>query len=220
MHVAVIPARMGSEGFRFKNRRFFQHTASFLSSLTWMDRIVVSTDDPVVAQAAGERSYEVHDRPPELAGPAVSIKAVMESVVHQMDIALDDLLWLFYLPVLYKNAADFEHGKAIMESTRSGSLCTFVPASTHPYNCWKYDAARERLEQYVPNDAFRRQDLPPAWKHYHYVCCLRASELPQLNSELLSPTTYPVFLDESTARQLIEVDTPEDYERWKALQRG
>ena len=101
-HIAVIPARMGSVAFKFKNRILFDQTVAFLNNVEWFDRVIVSTDDPVVADAARREDYEVHQRATELAGPAVSVKAVFEAVIAEMAVAPDDVLWLFYLPVLFK----------------------------------------------------------------------------------------------------------------------
>jgi len=215
-HIAMIPARMGSQGFKFKNRKFFDYTANFIDTVDWFDRIIVSTDDHVVAEYAGKREYEIHERPDELAGPAVSIHAVFDHVIPSMGIESDDIAWLFYLPVLYKNMRHFEKAKGLIESGACDSLCTFVPVKTHPYNCWEFDEEAGKLAQYVDNDCFRRQDLPPAWVHYHYIYCFRAGIIDTLNSEMISPETHPYFLNETTRDKLIEIDEPEDYDRWVA----
>ena len=44
-HVAFIPARKGSKGFKFKNRILFSHTANFINQIDWFDEVIVSTDD-------------------------------------------------------------------------------------------------------------------------------------------------------------------------------
>ena len=75
----------------------------------------------------------------------------------------------------------------------------------------------KKLSQYIENDIYRRQDLPSAWMHYHYVCCFKAKELEYLNSELLNSKTYPFFLSKEYAKNLIEIDTPEDFEEWKEV---
>lgn len=214
-HLAVIPARAGSVGLPGKNRVFFDNTADFLDGVPWFDGVLVSTDDPAIKEKARARSYAVYDRPAELAGPAVPIKAVFEDLVSAGGIAGDTILWLFYLPVLHKNRDDFEAAKPVIERPGLRSLCSFVPARTHPYNCWRHDPETGKISQYVANDVYRRQDMPPAWRHYHYICCFEARELANLNSELLNEDTYPILLDEATARALIEIDTPEDLERWQ-----
>lgn len=215
-HVAVIPARAGSVGLPGKNRMFFDTTADFVEQAGWFDRVIVSTDDPVVADKARERGYDLRERPAELAGPAVSIKAVFADLIPAMGVDGDDMLWLFYLPVLHKNPVDFEHARHVAEKPGTDSVMSFIPAKTHPFSCWKWEDGR--LEQYIANDLFRRQDMPAAWMTYHYTCCFRAGALDTLNSELVGPTTAPIFLNEETARNLIEVDTPEDLERWKRFQ--
>ena len=72
-----------------------------------------------------------------------------------------------------------------------------------------------KLERFIPNDVYRRQDLPDAWMHYHYLCVFKAEVVNQLNSELIHEDTYPLFLDQHTSNNLIEIDTPEDYQKWK-----
>lgn len=215
-HVAVIPARAGSVGLPGKNRMFFDATADFIDRAGWFHRVIVSTDDPVVADKTRERGYDLRDRPGELAGPAVSIKLVFEDLIPTMGVGADDMLWLFYLPVLHKDLGDFDRARQVAEVPGTDSVMSFVPAKTHPFSCWKWDG--DRLGQYIVNDLFRRQDMPPAWMTYHYTCCFRAKVLDALNSELVGPMTKPVFLSEETARNLIEVDTPEDLERWKRFQ--
>lgn len=216
-NIAFIPARKGSKGFKHKNRRFFDHTADFIDQINWFDQVLVSSDDENIILKAKERNYTTHTRSQELSGPAVSIKSVLENVIIEMGLSANDYVWLFYLPVLYKNRVDFEEAKRILERENPSSLCTFIPAQTHPYNCWKYNKQNGVIEQYLPNDVFRRQDLPQAWMHYHYVYCSRVNEAPALNSELLNKRTYPFFLSPQTADLLIEIDTPEDYEEWKQL---
>ena len=106
MHIIVIPARMNSQGFKFKNRKFFPHTVDFLKNVEWFQRIIVSTDDPVLVEKAKKQKYEIHKRPEKLAGPAVSIKAVFSSVINDMEMKDDDIVWLNFLPLLYKNKND------------------------------------------------------------------------------------------------------------------
>jgi CMP-N-acetylneuraminic acid synthetase len=211
----MIPARMGSVGFKHKNRKFFDYTANFLDTVEWFDRIIVSTDDPVVKEYSEKKGYDIHHRSECLSGPYISIKQVFESVIQEMDIKKDDILWLFYLPILYKNLADFDRCKEIIEKPDVKSVCSFVKAETHPYVCWLYDSEKKLLTQFIENDCFRRQDQPPAWEHHHYLYCFKAEEISDLNNEMINGKTHPMFLDESTAENMLEMDAPSDYEKWK-----
>ena len=217
-HVAFIPARLGSKGLPLKNRLLFPNTADFLEHLDWIDEIVISTDDPVLAREGQGRGYTILERPKQLAGDAIPIKAVIEGAITQMNLEPIVVLWLFYLPILYKNKADFEDARQILDSKKLESLCTFIPAKTHPFNCWQYSTEKGELSQFIENNRFRRQDLPEAWMLYHYICCCRVSCLPKLNNELVCKQTYPIFLPKEVADRLIEIDTPEDLARWKVQQ--
>ena len=214
-HIAVIPARAGSVGFPKKNQIFFNNTADFLEDLIWLDEVIVSSNDKDVLDKARKRKYKICERSEVLSGPTVSIKSVLKDLINFLKIKNDVIIWLFYLPILYKKISDFEKAKIKIEKSKINSLCTFVAAKTHPFNTWQYDKKNKKISQFIKNDIFRRQDLSPAWMHYHYVCCFKTKELENLNSELLNSDTYPVFLSDSCAKNLIEIDTPEDFKKWK-----
>jgi len=183
-HIALLPARMGSVGFKYKNRIFFDFTANFLDKIAWFDRIIVSTDDPIIKEFSKKRKYEIHNRPEKFAGPVVSIKRVFENVLNDMNIENNNILWLFYLPILYKKPEDFEKCKEIIERPNVKSACSFIKAKTHPYVCWKYDSEKEILIQFIKNDCYRRQDQPPAWEHHHYLYCFKVDEISKLSSKV------------------------------------
>ena len=214
-HIAVIPARAGSAGLPKKNQILFENTAEFLKDISWIDEVIVNSNDTVVLDKAKKRNYTTYKRSEALSSSNIPIKSVFQDLINSLKIKDDIILWLFYLPVLYKKNSDFEEAKDIIEKSEIRSLCTFVPVKTHPLNTWKYDLKNKKILQYIKNDIYRRQDLPPAWMHYHYVCCFKAKELNYLNSELLNSKTYPVFLSKDYAKNLIEIDTPEDLEKWK-----
>ena len=217
-HIAVIPARMGSQGLPLKNRIFFDRTANFIESINWFDSTLVSTDDPILLQKATAKGYSIRKRPERFSGPNVSIKVVFEDLIENIEFTPEDVLWLFYIPLLYRNKPDFEKARVQIEDKNVRSICTFIAAKTHPYSCWLYEESSKELSQYISNDYFRRQDLPPAWMHYHYICCFKVDELSSLNSELLNRQTTPIFLDSKTAENLMEIDTPEDLDRWNMRQ--
>lgn len=214
-HIAVIPARAGSIGLPKKNQILFDNTIEFLKDLSWLDEIIVNSNDKVVLDKAKKRKHTIYERSEVLSGPNISIKSVFIDLTNSLKIKDNVILWLFYLPILYKNYSDFEKAKIIIENPEVNSLCTFVPAKTHPLNTWQYDEKNKKILQYIENDIYRRQDLPPAWMHYHYVCCFKVNELKNLNNELLNSKTYPIFLSKEYAKNLIEIDTPDDLKRWK-----
>jgi|TARA_B110000240_G_C13471795_1_gene441331 CMP-N-acetylneuraminic acid synthetase len=217
-HIAIIPARKGSKGLPFKNRMFFDSSADFIDAQGIWDRVVVSTDDLEIEQKAKFRGYEYHQRIPELAGDTVSVKAVFDAVALDLDLNSEDILWVFALPVLYKNPVDFELAKELIEKKSCRSLCGFIPAKTHPFYCWSFDENDKSIKQYIQNDIYRRQDLPQAFSPHNYLQCMKVDELKNLNSEMLNTSTYPFFIDADTANNIIEVDTPDELEEWRKIQ--
>ena len=215
-HIAFIPARKGSIGLKYKNRLFFGNTANFLDKIDIFDEILVSSDDSEVITCAKERNYLTQYRKSELSGSSISIKSVLENVIAEMNVDPETYIWLFYLPILYKNESDFINTMSKITKYKIKSLCSFIPAMSHPLNCWMY-SNDIGLEQYIENDVFRRQDLPKAWMHHHYLCAFKAGCIDDLNSELINASTFPVFLDRGVADNLVEVDTPEDYKEWKRI---
>ena len=178
-HIAVIPARAGSVGLPGKNRMFFDATADFVESTKWLSRVLVTSDDELILDKARQRGFEAVQRPAELAGPDASIHSTFTHLLSAVEVGEDDVLWLFYLPVVYKDIADFELGKELIEQAGHDSLIGMCPASSHPYSCWWIDEDGN-LHQYIENDVYRRQDMPKAWTHHHYLCCFRRS--PRLSS--------------------------------------
>jgi len=212
-HVAFIPARKGSKGFKFKNRILFSHTANFINQIDWFDEVIVSTDDPVINELASQNGYSVHVRPESLASDDVSIKAVLQDYLSSSGNKPNAYMWLFYLTVLYRSLDDYLIAKKLVEGHKGSSVCTFIKAKTHPYDSWLY-TKNNTLTKYIDNDVYRRQDKPDAWEHYHYVCCFASDELNSLNSELIGKSTVPMFLSDETSAKLIEVDTEQDLDDW------
>ena len=53
------------------------------------------------------------------------------------------------------------------------------------------------------------------YEHHHNVCALDQVLLINQNSELIGNFTYPFILSEETQNKIIELDTPEDYKKYK-----
>ncbi len=214
-HIAFIPARRGSKGFPGKNSKFFEYTADFLHKNKLFDKVIVSTNDPKVEKKVLKYKFELHHRPINVSRSSSSIKSTIQCMVSDMNLNKTDIIWLFYIPVTYKNIKDFKNAKKIMKNNKVRSILSFVKPDIHPYNFWRYNKKSKKLSQYIKNDISRRQDLPEALRYYHYICCFRVSELTKLNAELINSKTYPIILDNNTSEELIEIDTPEDYIKWK-----
>lgn len=216
-HIAVIPGRKWSKGFPRKNRLFFRKTAEFIRDVGLYERVIVTSDDEVLLGLAEEHGFETLPRPPELSKDDTPIKMVFKHVVETCSIKGADYLWLFYIPLLYRNKKDYIAAKELAEKAQPESLSAFIPAKTHPFNCWRHDVQTKQLKKFIENEVFNRQDLPDAWENYHYLYCCRGESIDRLDNNLLSANTLPIFLPKETASKLVEIDTPADLETWKQL---
>lgn len=86
--VAVIPARGGSKGIPGKNlalvagKPLVAHAICAAREAALVDRVFVSTDDPLIAQTARRWGAEVVDRPAELSGDLATSEAAL---LHALD---------------------------------------------------------------------------------------------------------------------------------------
>ena len=216
-HIAFIPARKDSEGLKNKNSKFFDYTAQFLKDSKLFDRVIVSTNDRKLKNKLKLYKFEIHHRSKKYSGPKVSIKSTILNFIFDMNIKSNCFIWLFYIPIVHKNIKDFKNVKKMLGKKKIRSVCSFIKSKSHPFNCWNYNQKKKKLFQYIKNDIYRRQDLPASYTHYHYICCFKVNELKKLNSELINQNTTPIFLNEKTSNNLIELDTSKDLIIFKKL---
>lgn len=214
-HLAFIPARSGSKGIKFKNRKLLKHTINFLSNLKWIDDVIVSTDDEYIKKKIVDTNYIYLPRKKKLCGDNVSIKAVMEDFIKSDIVSEDSVIWLFYLTIPIKIKKDFDNAKKIIEKKSINSLISFIPAKTHPFSCWRFNNGK--TEQYLKNDIFRRQNLPLAYTHHHYLCAFKPKILTKLNNELIYKDTKPIFFKKTTNKKFIEIDHLKDLNLFKSI---
>ena len=88
---AVIPARGGSKGIPGKNLKriagqpLIAHSIHAAKRAKHVQRVIVSTDDPSIAEVAREHGAEVVLRPPELATDSASSESALLQVLEQLE---------------------------------------------------------------------------------------------------------------------------------------
>lgn len=215
-HFAVVPCRAGSKGFPGKNRLFFNFTADFLDRTRQFARVLVTTDDSLIADWAVRRGDFVRPRPEALATDTARIKDVVVDLVATCDfLAPDDFLWLVYNTTLHKSLSDFRDARRMLDAEDPVAFCTFIPVATHPYIAWYQESGTGKMRQFIPNDVVNRQDFPPAVRNYHYIIGFKVRALPSLNGNLLGEDTRPIFLDGQQQDALCDLDAPADIAIWK-----
>ena len=208
-NVAIIPARKNSLGFKNKNRIFFDLTANFVKKLKFLDNTIVSSDDNEIIKKAKLNNFDFHIRKSFFAKGNTSIKSTFQNIVKEKKIEPSTRLWLFYIPIPIRFKSDFQNAYKKTKSSNFKSICSFgeIPNKYHPNYSWKF---KNGIENYVKNNSFRRQDLPKAYYHFHYIFCIKSGELKFVNNEMINRHTIPFFINNKLSQKLIEIDEPKD----------
>ncbi len=89
MKLGLIPARGGSKGIKKKNIRnllgkpLISYTIECSRACSFLDKVIVSTDDPEIAEISKEWGAEVpFKRPPELAKDNIPMMPVMQHAIE------------------------------------------------------------------------------------------------------------------------------------------
>ncbi len=168
--LALVTARGGSVGLPGKNllqvggRSLVARAIAAGQGAASVDRVVLSSDDPEIIQAALMAGCEVpFVRPAELAtGAARSIDVVR----HALEVLPEsyDLLVLLQPTSPLRLAEDIDAAVRLCVESGAPACVSLTPADKPPH--WMHAlSARQTLRPILPeyDRASRRQDLPPAY---------------------------------------------------------
>lgn len=170
--MGLIPARAGSVGVPGKNRRLIcgrpviAYTIDAALESEKLNSVVVSTDDNEVLKYCSDvKEVIAIERPAELSG---STSRIDDAVRHAVEIMEAKGPSIDYIVLLYANIPVRPEGvvdKAIDLMLESGSdsvLSISDVGKFHPYWLFQMDE-NQGIKKYIPNNIFRRQDLPPLY---------------------------------------------------------
>lgn len=210
--VAVIPARGGSKGVPGKNvapvagTPLVARAVRAARAATRVDRVLVSTDDPLVAEVAREAGAEVVARPAELAGDT----ATSESAVrHALDTAAPDaaIAVLVQCTSPFLTAGDVD---AVIAPLQDGTADTaFTAAPAHGF-LWRPDGTGVNHD---PGHRARRQDRPAELLETGAAYAMRVAGFRELGHRFFG-RVRPVPVDPA---RTLEIDEPADLVRARAL---
>lgn len=164
---ALIPARGGSKGIPRKNIKLIAGKplivwtieAALRSSL--LDAVVVSTDDPEIAEVARQAGAEVpFMRPSKLAEDQTP---GLDPVLHALDqLPQYDSVLLLQPTSPLRTTEDIDACLRLAMQQKASSVVSVSEADTHPY--WTYRMTEDQaLRKFVDAEPVaRRQDLPQA----------------------------------------------------------
>lgn len=211
--LALLPARGGSKGIPRKNIRLFcgkpllQWSIDAALQAACVDQVVVSTDDPEIAEVAKAGGAEVPFlRPAELAGDTTSSIAPVLHAIEQLPQVSDVLLLQPTSPL--RTSADLDGIVALRQHGGRESAVSLTPTSKHP--AWMYSLSPDhQLESLLQlDDAHSRQQLPPAYV-LNGALYLASRAFLLREQAFITPETVGYVMP---AERSVDIDTPLDWQ--------
>lgn len=213
----IIPARGGSKGIPHKNikplagRPLIAYSIDVARELCpEQDRIILSTDDPAIADTARRLGLKVdYMRPADLATDSSGSREVMLDAMDWADargIVYDCIVLL--QPTSPLRTADDVRAALELYTPQVDMVVSVEPAACNPYyNCFETDA--DGFLHISKGDGLltRRQDAPPAWTYNGAVYVINPQSLramPMGSFGRRVPSPMP-------AERSIDLDTPRDW---------
>ncbi|MGQ4511963.1 cytidylyltransferase domain-containing protein [Streptomyces sp. DW26H14] len=222
--LAVIPARGGSKGVPAKNLAqvggvpLVVRAVRACRASREVTDVVVSTDDPAIADAARAAGAEIVLRPAAIAGDTATSEA---AVRHAMDgfeamrgVTVDVVL-LVQCTSPFITAADMDGVAGAI--TDGGADTALTVAPTHGFIWREGGASSAEADGYGVNhdksNRPRRQDRPQEYLETGAAYAMRADGFREVGHRFFGRTK----LVETGAARVLEIDDPHDLARARAL---
>ena len=206
--LALIPARGGSKGIPGKNLQTVGDVPLICRSIraaqasNGVGRVVVSTDDDAIAEAAEAEGAIVIRRPAAIAGDTASSESAL---LHALD-ELEEQGPLETELVFLQCTSPFTTGSQIdavlTALQKDGFSSSFSVSPWHGF-LWRADGRGINHDPELPRQ--RRQDLEPAFLETGAIYAMDVKAFRGCGSRFCPPTR-PVVIEEVGP----EIDTPED----------
>jgi len=174
--VAIVPARGGTDRVPYLNIKrlgdlpLLAHTLEAARGARHLDRVIVSTDDPRVAEVARSHGAEVPFlRPAELAGDIPSLKPVIAHAVRELEAQGDhpDVVVILQVTSPFREAAAID---AAVEHLVTGAFDTVVSVTEDRTLNWR---AKDSLLVPLFAKEGRRDEQEPVFKENGAVVASR-----------------------------------------------
>jgi CMP-N-acetylneuraminic acid synthetase len=221
--LGLVPARGGSKGVPRKNlallggRPLLAWTVERALEATRLSAVVVSTEDPEIADAARVAGAEVLERPPELAGDAVATLPVIQHALDRLDPdgRRFDAVCLLQPTSPFRPAGLIDSAVALMDETSADSVVSVLPIPHHHHPDWALvddgdGALRWASGATAPPP--RRQELRPACHREGSLYLTRASVIRE--GSLYGERIVGLPIDPSSS---VNIDGPDDLAQARAL---
>lgn len=218
--LGLIPARGGSKGIPGKNVRplfgkpLIAYTIEAAARARCISRIVVSTDDPAVAQTASVWGAEApFIRPAELGLDTTPMLPVMQHAVRSLEAggSYYDLICLLQPTSPMRTPDDIDACIDLLQDTGADTVISVLPVPDRHNPHWVFEpdgAGGLRLSTGEATPIPRRQDLPPAWHREGSIYVVRRDVLMDRNT-LYGSKIAGYVMD---AARSVNIDEPADWD--------
>ena len=200
----VIPARKGSKGLPFKNRKLLSHTLDDIPK-SFLQSTYVSTDDEEIKNKA-KKACKVHNRSLENSQDETSTLSLMKEIKSDLELSDDEVVVMLYLTYPERTFDDVLKIYNFFLDNNLKSLLCRKEVKSNPFLCM-YDTGSGNGKQIIKHNLYRRQDYPKCFEVCHFVSIFRASEVEKLNNNMFNEETYFYEINDK-----VDVDDKKDLE--------
>ncbi len=216
--LAVIPARGGSKRLPGKNikvlggRPLIAWTIDEAHASGVLQGIVVSTDDPAIAEVASMHGASVPGlRPEHLAtDTAGSVDVVLHALdLYEAEHGCVDGVMLLQPTSPFRTRNSIRRALELFSSEPSRAVVSVCSAAAHP--AWCFRLGEGSLEPFLGWDFLsqRSQDLPPAYTLDGSIYLI-SPRLLRETRRFVMPGVVPMIIED--AFESLDIDTPDDWQ--------
>ncbi len=166
--LTIIPARGGSKGIKGKNlisimkAPLLYHTIEDAKNSSLINKIVVSTDDDLIAQVAKESGVEVIMRPDELSNDISSSEDALNHVINTLkqENYIPELIVFLQATSPIRDDSDIDNAIKLLIEEEADSL--FSGRLVHGF-MWEEDEDKVVPINYNPNSRAMRQNIKKSY---------------------------------------------------------
>ena len=206
--LALIPARGGSKGIPGKNLKTVGDVPLICRSIraaqasNGVGRVVVSTDDDAIAEAAEAEGAIVIRRPAAIAGDTASSESALLHALDELEEQGPLETELVFLQCTSPFTSGAQIDTVLDALQKEGCSSSFSVSPWHGF-LWRADGRGINHNPELPRQ--RRQDLEPAFLETGAIYAMSVKAFRGCGSRFCPPTR-PVVIEEVGP----EIDTPED----------
>lgn len=207
--IAIIPARAGSKRIPGKNKLLLAGIPLIMHTIRYakikgefIDRIIISTDDPEIEAIALAEGVEVVKRPKDITGDEATTVSAMKHVLESLQEEVENVILMQPTnPLRPKNLLKaafkkFEEGNYDSLMTITRSFQKFGKIENNKFVPFNYKMGQ------------RSQDLEPLYYENGLLYITKASLI--LKEKILGENNFPFIVDHPFAK--VDIDHQEDLE--------